>query len=149
MNLLGLLIKILPPRLRHELIRSKFKLSYDLPDNLEICVADNRQDFEASLNLVYRYYCKLGYCEENRHQMRATLHHALPTTTTIVAKVDQIVVGALTIVRDNRLGLPIEKVGSLDEYRKGGVRLAEITSLVIDKKYRRAEGGGTVFCFRC
>jgi len=77
--------------------------------------------------------------------MRATFYHALPTTTTLIAVDQERVVGTLTVVRDNRLGLPLDKVFDVKSLRGGAQRLAEITSLVIHRDYRREMGGQILF----
>ena len=64
---------------------------------------------------------------------------------TLVALDGQQVVGTLTIVRDNRHGLPVDRLFNLKNLRQKSQRVAEITSLVIDEKYRREKGGQILF----
>lgn len=135
----------LPAKFRHELVRKSITLPTVLLPELVFKIAETEFELEASFRLVYDSYLKLGYCEENPFKLRATLHHALPTTTTLIAIHGHEVVGTLTIVRDNRHGLPIDKVFNLKNLRKESQRVAEITSLVIDEKYRRENGGQILF----
>ncbi len=138
-------LAILPTRLRDAFIRWSIRLPCELPQNLIFKIAETTEELEAAFRLVYENYLPLGYCTQNKYQMRATLYHALPTTTTLIAVDNGRIVGTLTIVRDNRLGLPLSKVFDVKSLRKNSHRLAEITSLVIHKDYRREKGGQILF----
>lgn len=141
----SILLRILPAQLRNELVRRSISLPEDIPSQLKFKIAETTEELEASFRLVYQVYMELGYCEKNDSKMRATVYHALPSTTTLVAVDQGKIVGTLTIVRDNRLGLPLEKTFRVAELRKHSNRLAEITSLVIHKDYRREKGGLILF----
>lgn len=135
----------MPKRLRNEIIRRSIKLPLNLSGDLTFKIVETTEELEAAFKLVYESYLPLGYCSENEFKMRATIYHALPTTTTLIAKDKDKVVGTLTVVRDNRLGLPLDKIFDVSSLRKNLNRLAEITSLVIHKDYRRQKGGQILF----
>ncbi len=40
--------------------------------------------------------------------MRVTIYHALPTTTTLCAKIGDQVVGTLSLIRESALGVPLQ-----------------------------------------
>lgn len=138
-------VNYVPSSIRHEIVRKSIELPITLPSSLIFKIAETEQELEASFKLVYDAYLKLGYCEENPYKMRATLYHALPTTTTLLAIDNGNVVGTLTVVRDNRHGLPVDKVFNVKGLREKAQRLAEITSLVIHEDYRREKGGQVLF----
>jgi hypothetical protein len=144
-KLLKSMLNRLPGRIRDEAIRRSIHLPDKLPENLVFKIAETTEELEASFRLVYESYLPLGYCAQNEHQMRATIYHALPTTTTLIAVDNGRVVGTATVVRDNRLGLPLDKVFDASALRKNSHRLAEITSMVIHKDYRREKGGQILF----
>ncbi len=139
------LIRILPGPVRDEIVRRSIRLPKVLPENLVFKIAETTDELESAFRLVYENYLPLGYCQENSHSLRATVFHALPSTTTLLALDKNRLVGTLTIVRDNRIGLPLDEVFDVDSLRKNSHRLAEITSLVIDKEYRREKGGEILF----
>lgn len=144
-NIYSLVLSKIPNNFRNELIRRSISLPDQLPSDLVFKIAETTDELEESFRLVYESYLPLGYCSENKYKMRATIYHALPTTTTLIAKDGEKVVGTLTVVRDNRLGLPLDKIFNVSLLRKNLNRLAEITSLVIHKDYRRKKGGQVLF----
>jgi hypothetical protein len=139
------ILHFMPVRFRDEIIRRSVQLPENLSNQLIFKIAETTDELEAAFQLVYENYLPLGYCSENPFQLRATIHHALPTTTTLIAADSGQVVGTLTIVRDNCLGLPLEKKFDVKSLRKNSKRLAEITSLSIHKNYRRQKGGQILF----
>jgi hypothetical protein len=140
------ILNCLPLFLRAKLIRLQVKVPLALDGDYVFKIALTQQELESSFQLVYRSYLKLGYCTENEFQMRGTKFHALKSTSTLIAKFRNQVVGTLTVVRDNKVfGLPLEQSFCIDHLRSGGNRLAEITSLVIDPEFRQRQGGKILF----
>lgn len=141
------IISVLPPRVQHKVIRSSVQVPNVLDDRFEFKIVESTDELEASFRLVYLEYIKLGYCGENSEKMRATIYHALESTSVIIAKDKKTgeVVGTLTLVRDSALRLPIEQSVNLSSFRFSGARLAEVTSLVIHPDYRRHKGGILLF----
>jgi hypothetical protein len=135
----------LPQSLRGKMIRHLIELPLEIPQNLVFKVADSREELEQSFHLVYRAYLKLGYVKPNKFEMRATAHHALASTSTLIAKDGDRVIGTLTLVRDSPLKLPLENTFDVQILRSKARRLAEITSLVIDPDYRQRAGGQILF----
>jgi hypothetical protein len=131
--------------MRFRLFRNLISVPASLPENLIFKIVETKKELEDAFGLVYQAYLPKGYCEENDHKMRATIYHALPTTTTLVALDNGKVIGTLTMVRNNRLNLPLEKQFDIKFLKQKGSRVAEITSLVIDKEYRRNNGGQVLF----
>lgn len=136
---------VLPESIRDRVVWSSISVPDELPRDLVFKIVESTDELECAFRMVYENYLPLGYCVENEHRMRATIHHALPTTSTLIALDHGRIVGTLTIVRDNRLDLPLERAFDVQGLRHGARRLAEITSLVIDKEYRRKNGGVILF----
>jgi len=139
------MVRRLPRKLRIFAVSQSVRLPGKIPSDMHFRVAQSEKDLEASFRLVYDSYVKLGYCEPNPYKMRATIYHALATTATLLAIHKGRVVGTLTIVRDNRHGLPLEQAFDVSPLRIDANRLAEITSLVIHEDYRREKGGTVLF----
>ncbi|MBI4343730.1 MAG: hypothetical protein HY601_02825 [Candidatus Omnitrophica bacterium] len=92
-------------------------------------------ELKAASHLVYEEFLKRNYTRANATQLKLSLCHALPTTTTLIALYrNQTVVGTVTIVEDSPLGLPMDEVykAELDALRRQGHRLAEATMLALD-----------------
>jgi hypothetical protein len=94
-------------------------------------IASTRHEWEAALGLVYRVYLRSGLIRVNRHQMRVTPHHALPSTELLFAAEGNKILGTLSIVRDGALGIPMESIFSeeVEQRRRQGLRLAEVSCL--------------------
>lgn len=140
-----MILRASPPFIRDPLLRQSLKIPSHIPSQFTFKVADTISELEGAFRLVYKCYQPLGYCPENSLSMRATLFHALPTTSTLIAKDGDLVVGTLTIVRHGRLGLPLDRVFGDKLQSNKAERLAEITSLSIDPAYRRKSGGTILF----
>lgn len=134
-----------PSLIQGILARRLLRLPDEIPSNFKFKIAETEEELEASFRLVYESYVELGYCDPNPHKLRATVYHALSTTTTLIALDGDRVIGTLTIVRDNLFKLPLEKVFDISALRKDARRTAEITSLVIHPDYRREKGGCVLF----
>lgn len=121
------------------------QIDYDYDSNLVVKIAETKEELEGAFQVLYRSYLEMGYCEKSESEMRLTIHHALPTTSVIIAKYKNKVVGTLTLVRNNNLKLPCEKEWNIDFLKTDDRRVAEITCLAIDKEFRRAKNGNIFF----
>jgi hypothetical protein len=100
--------------------------------DIEVKIASERQEWEEAHLLVAQNYRSRGYDPASAKGTRFTAFHALPDTTTFVAKHDGHVVATLSLVEDNTLlGLPMECIygPEIHDLRQEGRRLAEATSL--------------------
>ena len=98
-------------------------------------IASSRDEWEAALGLVYRAYVRSGLILMNRHQMRVTPYHALPSTEVLIAADGNKVLGTLSIVGDGELGLPMEAIYAeeVERRRLQGLRLAEVSCLADER----------------
>jgi hypothetical protein len=103
-----------------------------------IRLATRSEDLCGAFSLVYKAYLRTGLVRPNPFQMRVTPYHLLATTDVFVATEPsaQEVICTLSLVRDGRLGLPIESAFAEEvaERRRRGIRLAEVTSLADDRE---------------
>ncbi len=100
--------------------------------DVEVKVASERAEWEEAYRLVAQNYKSRGYEAADARGLRFTAFHALPDTTTFVAKHAGHVVATLSVVMDNTLlGLPMECIYApeIHALRAKGRRLGEVTSL--------------------
>lgn len=112
-------------------MRTSHSKSLDQQTRTEISVAWSPDEVKSALGLVYQAYHREGLIAPNRYEMRVTPFHLLGTTEVLVAKSQGEIACTLTLVRDGKLGLPMESVfGSEVAIRRElGVRCAEATCL--------------------
>lgn len=109
-------------------------------ENYTIKVAETADEVLQAYQLVYQNYYDSGLCELESEDIRITKHALLPTTSIIIVKLHEEVVGTISLIIDNPLGLPMEKLFPLDNLRKTGKQIAEISTLSIKKGHRRQRG---------
>lgn len=131
------LLNYMPDMLRFEVMRKNIRINPKWPSPLfEIKIASTEYELSAAYRLLHDSYVKSGFMNPDSTGMRVLPQHLLPHTTTIVAKWDGTVIGTLSLIRDNPLGLPMEKIFNVNHRRKGGRRLAEVSSLAVNPKFR-------------
>lgn len=140
-DILRKVIGLLPKALRHDMARKLLKLPQSAPRGLCIRPAQDSGEVEKALELVYQNYLKMGYTKEEASGIRLTPHHLIPSTTVIVALINDEIVGTLSIISENALSLPLEKEFSLAKLRANGERICEVGALAIDPCHRMANGG--------
>jgi N-acyl amino acid synthase FeeM len=103
-----------------------------LARDVRVKIASTRAEWEEAFALAANGYQARGYQPPNPKGLRFTTYHALPDTTTFVAKNDQVVIATLSLVLDNTLlGLPMESIygAEIDRLRAAGKHVVEVTSL--------------------
>jgi hypothetical protein len=88
-------------------------------------------EFEGAFRCIYRSYLARGLTPHNRYEMRLTRHHLLPTTRVLIARIGRQVVGTLSLVENEPLGVPICSAfrSHVDELSRSSERIAEATCL--------------------
>jgi len=102
---------------------------------IEFRIVQTSAELTAAFQLVYREYLARHYVTSHPAQLKLSLHHALPTTTTFVAMHHvKGVVGTITLACDSPLGLPMDEIykSEVDRLRQQGLRVAEATMLALD-----------------
>ncbi len=94
-------------------------------------IADRREDLLASFRLVYDAYVRSGLTAPNPFRLRLTPYHLLPTTEVFTARRAGSIVCTMTLVRDGRLGLPMESLfpEQVAWRRAEGITVAEVSCL--------------------
>ncbi|MEF7613121.1 GNAT family N-acetyltransferase [Aquincola sp. MAHUQ-54] len=114
------------------------------PDNLQLKIADTRDELEACFRLLHDAYVSSGFMKPHPSGMRVTQYHALPTTTTLCAKIDGVVVGTISMIREGVFGFPLQAAFDLSEVRAKEGQIAEISALAVHPDYRKT-GGAILF----
>ena len=115
------------------------------PDaRLELKIADTQDELEACFRILHDAYVAAGFMKPDPSGLRVTIYHALPTTTTLCAKWDGQVVGTLSMIREGVFGFPLQSAFDLGRLRSHAGRIAEVSALAIDPRFRKT-GGGILF----
>lgn len=139
-------LSLVPTPLRHAFYRRVFaRVPTEVPQGLSFEMARTKEDLEAAFRLLHDAYVEQGFIQPQENGMRLTIQHALPTTSILVAKINQRVVGTISVMRDTALGLPMEKVFDIGPLKRSGKRVAELSCLAIHPDYRRKMGGHIFF----
>jgi hypothetical protein len=99
---------------------------------IEVKIAAEPTEWEEALQLVTTNYRTRGYEPTSARGLRFTAFHALPDTTTFIAKHNGHVIATLSLVVDNTLlGLPMETIygHEIQALRQQGRKMGELTSL--------------------
>ena len=111
------------------------------PDaRLVLKIAETKEELEACFALLHDAYVSSGFMLPDPSGMRATIYHALPTTTTLCAKWDGRVVGTISMIREGVFGFPLQSVFNLGQIRAKTGNIAEISALAIDPVFRKTGG---------
>lgn len=134
----------LPRRVRFAAYRNLVKCDDAPSDRLVLKLAETREELEACFRLLHDAYVSVGFMKPDPSGMRVTLYHALPTTTTLLAKFDGKVVGTLSLIRQSAMGFPMQKIFSIDSILREGGNIAEVSALAVDRSFQ-AKGGVILF----
>lgn len=99
-------------------------------------IAHEQEDLRSAFELTYDAYRRSDLAKPNPLEIRFTKYHLLPTTEVIVTKLEQTIVSTLSLIGDGQLGLPMDSIyqDHLDQFRKRGLRIAEIGCLADCRK---------------
>ncbi|WP_295957109.1 GNAT family N-acetyltransferase [Rhodoferax sp.] len=112
--------------------------------NLVLKIAETREELEACFGLLHDAYVNAGFMQPDPSGMRVTLYHALPTTTTLCAKIDGQVVGTISLIRESVFGFPLQAIFDLHQVREVGGNIAEVSALAVHPDFRKT-GGAILF----
>ena len=138
------LIAILPRKRRFEVFRSMVDCDPAPSERLVLKIADTKEELEACFSLLHDAYVNSGFMTPDPSGMRVTIYHALPTTTTLCAKIDDRVVGTISLIRESALGFPLQRIFDLTGVRAKEGNIAEVSALAVHPKFRRT-GGSILF----
>ncbi|HRC39626.1 MAG TPA: hypothetical protein PK420_16245, partial [Rubrivivax sp.] len=138
------LLAAMPGSLRFALYRRTVDCEPVTRGRLELKIAHTQDELEACFSLLHDAYVASGFMRPHPSGLRVTPYHALPTTTTLCAKVDGQVVGTLSIVREGVFGFPMQAAFDISSVRAKEGRIAEISALAIHPRWRKT-GGSILF----
>ena len=130
----------LPRPWRFALFRSMVECDPAPDPRLELKIAETRDELEGCFGLLHDAYVAAGFMKPDPSGLRVTIYHALPTTTTLCAKVDGRVVGTLSLIRDGVFGFPLQSAFDLSAVRSKSGQIAEISALAVHPDYRKTGG---------
>jgi hypothetical protein len=134
----------LPEGLRFGIYRRMMNVEPLNPGSLVLKIASTQAELEACFALLHDAYVASGFMRPHPSGLRVTPYHALPTTTTLCAKLDGRVVGTLSIVRDGVFGFPMQTAFDISAVRAKPGHIAEISALAIHPSCRKT-GGSILF----
>lgn len=127
----------LPNNLRATLERRMFQIHLDgLPKDVIFKLAETKNELEQAFKLLHDSYVRARYMDPKSSGMRITPYHALPTTTTLIAKVGEKVIATVSLIRQTNMGLPVQQIYDVTTIMEPGQQAVEISSLAIDPTYR-------------
>jgi hypothetical protein len=134
------LATLLPDRLRLAAYGKLIRCDLQLSDKLVFKLAQTQSELEDCFRLLHDAYVDAGFMKADPSGMRVTVYHALPTTSTLLCKHGGRVIGTLSLIRESALGFPMQRIFDLDGIRQAGGRVAEVSALAIDRRFRSARG---------
>ncbi|MBI5256444.1 MAG: GNAT family N-acetyltransferase [Burkholderiales bacterium] len=133
-------LSLLPRDWRFALFRAMVECDPAPGPALELKIADTQDELEACFRLLHDAYVASGFMQPHPSGLRVTPYHALPTTTTLCAKVDGRVVGTMSLIREGVFGFPLQSVFDLGAVRAKEGRIAEISALAVHPDFRKTGG---------
>ena len=130
---------LFPRASRHRLLRRLIRLNWEIPENLQIKVAETKEELDQAFSILHDAYVKEGYALPDPSGRRNTPYHTSPHTKVVVAKWNGEVVGTVSIIQQNSLGLPLESAFDLSHLRKNGEKICEISSLAINSTFQEGK----------
>ncbi len=123
---------------RRSSIRVKGALYRRMNMNVDVKLAETRDEFETAFRIIHDSYVEQGYMKPHPSGLKITKYNALPGTLVIIAREDKQVVATISLVIDSLLGLPSENIfpGEIKRIRQGSLRMAEVAGLAISNKCR-------------
>lgn len=132
----------LPRDVRFAVLRSFVECDANPDARLVLKIAETKDELEACFRLLHDAYVSSGFMTPDPSGMRATIYHALPTTTTLCAKFDGEVVGTISLIRESLFGFPLQAIFDLSQVRSHKGNIAEVSALAVHPKFRKT--GGTI-----
>lgn len=134
----------LPRAMRFSIYRSFVECDPNPDARLVLKIAETQDELEACFKLLHDAYVGSGFMLPDPSGLRATVYHALPTTTTLCAKFDGEVVGTISLIRQSGFGFPMQSIFDLSEIHAEKGKIAEISALAVHPRFRQS-GGSILF----
>ncbi|MCB0391452.1 MAG: PilZ domain-containing protein [Bdellovibrionales bacterium] len=131
---------LLPSFIRRKIILNHFNLDNIDGMGLEFKIADTKSELYQAFQLHYLNYSRNNLVAIQQHPFRMSKYQLLPTSTVLVAKKSDKVVGTISIIGRGALGLPAEAGWNIDQLFKNYSRVYEISALAIDPEAKNYKG---------
>lgn len=138
-NRLFKLILKSPGAVRRPLIRRIVEFPTTIDPTLRFKVAETQDELDQAYSLLHDAYLSENLMTSHPSGMRITKYHALPSTSTLIVKEGQTVIGTVSLVRQSAFGMPLEAIFNLNLLPPGS-RPAEVSSLAIKNGLRHQRG---------
>ncbi len=135
---------LFPRSVRFTIFRSFVDCDPAPDKRLVLKIAETKEELEACFKLLHDAYVSSGFMKPAPSGLRATIYHALPTTTTLCAKFDGQVVGTMSLIRESVFGFPLQAIFDLKAVRSRGGKIAEVSALAVHPDFRKT-GGAILF----
>jgi len=143
-NGLRKVFSLFPQSVRFAVFRSFVDCDPAPDKRLVLKIAETKEELEACFRLLHDAYVSSGFMKPAPSGLRATIYHALPTTTTLCATFDGVVVGTLSLIRESVFGFPLQAIFDLKSVRARGGKIAEVSALAVHPDFRKT-GGAILF----
>jgi hypothetical protein len=137
---LGPLVHWLPASWRFAAYSRAIRCETQLPAKMVLKLAETREELEACFHLLHEAYVDAGFMKPDASGLRATVYHALPTTSTLLCRSGDRVVATVSLIRESAMGFPMQRIFDIAAIRETGGNIAEVSALAIDPRFRSASG---------
>jgi ribosomal protein S18 acetylase RimI-like enzyme len=127
---------LLPKSVRTAIYARRLHLDQPLSKKFVFKLAQTREELEACFHLLHDTYVEAGWMAPDPSGLRVTLFHALPTTSTLMCRYGNRIVGTVSLIRKSKLGFPMQSAFDLGEVRRENGNIAEVSALAIDPSFR-------------
>ena len=134
------LVHWLPASWRFAAYSRAIRCESQLPDKIVFKLAETCEELEACFHLLHEAYVDAGFMQPDPSGLRATVYHALPTTSTLLCRSGDRVVATVSLVRESAMGFPMQRIFDIAAIREAGGNIAEVSALAIDRRFRSASG---------
>ena len=134
------LFSLLPARWRFAAYSRTIRCESRLSEKLVFTLAETREELDACFRLLHDAYVDAGFMQPDPSGLRVTVYHALPTTSTLLCRYGDRVVGTVSLIRESAMGFPMQRIFDLASVREAGGNVAEVSALAIDRRFRSASG---------
>ena len=134
------LVHWLPASWRFAAYSRAIRCESQLPDKIVFKLAETCEELEACFHLLHEAYVDAGFMQPDPSGLRATVYHALPTTSTLLCRSGDRVVATVSLIRESAMGFPMQRIFDIAAIREAGGNIAEVSALAIDRRFRSASG---------
>ncbi len=133
---------LIPDRLRFFSLRNQLCLR-EVPSPLVFKIAETEEELTAAFRLLHDHFLDRYGIKDQGKDIFLSKYHALPTTSVLIVRYKDIVVGTATIIRETPFGLPNGPALDLDKLRHEIPRLGELAYFAIRPEFR--SGAKSIF----